>query len=690
MKVSIRVSIIALFITLLGLIGALIISTNYFILDNILFKAAQLSFSRTTQQIAGQVQYYLRPLDERVNFSKELIDQKVIDPNTTDKFQKYLLKIIEDNTNLYGAYWGDPQGNLYLVERKGHNKYLSETIKRNVVPPEVMQKTINGHGNITAYNQSPSIFDPRIRPWYLAAEKGKQHVWTLYLFKAFLDENPSMGITSATPVYSSDGKLLGVFGMDMTLDSIAKHIFTLKLSKNTVIFICDDKGQVIASTNTEEISRLNARGVAPKISSARSPHIAISYAYYRQHKQPLFSYVYKKNRYIASYASIPTFIQGNWYVAVVTPELEVIYFLREVVYISVFATLIVLLIGFFLIYTLSSRIARPIMQLTKESEKVSQFDLDSPIKMNSGISEINCVQDAFNSMKERLKAFRYYLPVTLVKQLLEEAVKSQGVKIEKNLVFLFIDINRFTFLPNNLDSKMLLQDLSEYTDMITEVVSQHGGNVDKYLGNGMIAFWNVSSKDYEYITDACWSALCCKTALKDLNQKWKERRRAGFTINIGINTGFAIINHPDSLELLNYTDISDAINLSVRLQELNKIYRTYCIVEESVYQAAKNLFEFRLLDLIVLRGNDQPAYIYELLGEKGTLHFALTENYQEMFKKAFETYREGDFRQAMQVFEQMKTIFTGDTLIDLYLDRCKVLIASPCQDWKGIWIMRME
>jgi hypothetical protein len=360
MKMNIRISIIALFIGFFILIGGLIISINYLILNNVLFRVTQHSLSYIAQRIVLQVQNYLHPIDERVNISKALISQKIIELDSSEKFRNYLLKIIADNPALYGAYWGDSQGNLYLVERKSAKEFLSETILRSTNPPEMLETILNEQGDvIKPVRQLPVTFDPRIRPWYILAEKTKTNSWSRYSFKTFLNEKPMMGVTLSAPIYFSAGKLEGVFGMDMTLTSLSEYLLNLQISKNAIIFICNDKGQLITSPHSQTMtSSVTVSNTLSSIETLTAPWAVQSYRIHRQSQKGLFAYHFKNNRYLAAYIRVPIAMQENWYIAIVVPISDIMHYLQEWTYISVFISIVTLLVGAWLIYIVSRRIAR--------------------------------------------------------------------------------------------------------------------------------------------------------------------------------------------------------------------------------------------------------------------------------------------------------------------------------------------
>jgi adenylate cyclase len=145
------------------------------------------------------------------------------------------------------------------------------------------------------------------------------------------------------------------------------------------------------------------------------------------------------------------------------------------------------------------------------------------------------------------------------------------------------------------------------------------------------------------------------------------------------------VGHFGAPDRLNYTAIGDGVNLTSRLEGLNKYYGTYIIVSEGIYAAAKDTFEFRLLDQVSVKGKTQGIVIYELLGERvaGRTRSVWADRYEQ----AFALYQRGDFSKALELLENQ-----GEDPPSAFLSsRCRERVCRPPKDaWNGIHVFESK
>jgi len=277
--------------------------------------------------------------------------------------------------------------------------------------------------------------------------------------------------------------------------------------------------------------------------------------------------------------------------------------------------------------------------------------------------------------------------VALLKKMLTSGGVARAEGESRVMTFLFCDINGFTTFSENMLPTKLVQYLSEYFDVMTKVILQHGGVVDKYIGDGIMAFWGAPQDDSEHALHACQCALDMLKVLPSINAKWKETGGADCSIRIGINTGEAVVGNIGSSEHLNYTVIGDSVNVASRLEELNKFYDSVIIISHTTYALAHEYFNLRFLDRIAVRGKKQDFNIYEIIAPSFKLNENL-EQYCSDFKQAFAFYVNGAWEQAIAVFEQLVKHYPEDKLAMIYLERCRNFKDQPPSEWQGIWRMQ--
>src|SRR5262249_42732823 len=153
---------------------------------------------------------------------------------------------------------------------------------------------------------------------------------------------------------------------------------------------------------------------------------------------------------------------------------------------------------------------------------------------------------------------------------------------------------------------------------MTGIVFDHQGTLDKYIGDAVMAFWGAPFEEEGHAGRACNACLKMMERVREMQKKWEAEGKPRLDIGIGLNTGVASVGNMGSALRYGYTALGDAVNLSSRLEGLNKDYGTHILVNETTYAAVKDDgFEFRELDLIRVKGKNQPVTIYELIGRRG-------------------------------------------------------------------------
>ncbi|MBF0097719.1 MAG: hypothetical protein HQM04_15075 [Magnetococcales bacterium] len=345
-----------------------------------------------------------------------------------------------------------------------------------------------------------------------------------------------------------------------------------------------------------------------------------------------------------------------------------------------------LIISGIIIFILYKMITTPIRQLVIETENIKRFQIDEPLQIRSQIGEVQELVDAMEGMKIGLQSFRKYIPDQLVRQLIlsrQEAVVSGS---RRHLTIFFSDIADFSAISERLTPNELASQLSEYMSEMTDIISAHGGTVDKYIGDSIMAFWGAPLEMQDHAHQACLAALACNRRLDELASKWQQERKPAFRTRMGINTGEVVVGNIGSDTRLNYTVIGDAVNLASRLEGLNKEYDTSIIISQSTLEELPHDYAYRLLDIVVVKGKLEPVPIYELAALKGDITLIDSE-FMEIFSKAVEFYVVKDWHRARNRFVRLLEIKPGDRACEMFIERCNIYEQDPPGiDWGGEYV----
>jgi adenylate cyclase len=294
--------------------------------------------------------------------------------------------------------------------------------------------------------------------------------------------------------------------------------------------------------------------------------------------------------------------------------------------------------------------------------------------------------------KRKVRAeFANYLSPEVIRRLLVDPSLVDPKKTD--ITVMFSDIRGFTTISERLDAQELALSLNQYLSDMTSIVFKNNGTLDKYIGDAVMAFWGAPYEEPGHATKACNGALEMIQRVRDLQKVWEAEGKPSLEIGIGLNTGVASVGRMGSSLRRGYTALGDAVNLSSRLEGLNKDYGTHIIVNETTYQAAKDDgFVFRELDLMRVKGKLQPVTIYQLMGRQADFAAdgsAETVRLQlELFARARELYRKRHWKDALGAFQEYIEKWPKDGPSNVYVERCQEYINSePPANWDGVFVM---
>jgi adenylate cyclase len=302
---------------------------------------------------------------------------------------------------------------------------------------------------------------------------------------------------------------------------------------------------------------------------------------------------------------------------------------RRVVTIGVALLAIAALLGLTVAALVTLGLVRPVRRLLLGTAAVEHGALDTVVPVTSR-DEIGSLTQSFNSMvgELRVKArirdtFGKYVDPRIVAGLLDRPELTEAKGSRREMTILFCDMKGFTALSEGMTPAALVNVLNRYITVMSEPVRRNNGIIDKYIGDGIMAFWGppFTGTD-DHSGPACLAALDQLAGLAGFRAELPEITglRRGFPevdIRIGIATGDVVVGNIGSEQTRNYTVIGDTVNLASRLEAANKTYGTRALVSEGTNRFAADLVETREIDQVLVVGKTEPQRIFELLGRKG-------------------------------------------------------------------------
>ena len=277
-----------------------------------------------------------------------------------------------------------------------------------------------------------------------------------------------------------------------------------------------------------------------------------------------------------------------------------------------------------------------------------------------------------------------YLPPSLAKQLGES---KKGFTMEgeiREMTILFSDVRGFTSISEKFTAQDLTKFMNQMLTVLSKVIHDNRGTIDKYIGDAVMAFWNAPLDDSKHAAHAVQAAIGMQFAMEKLSESLVSRGLPELKMGVGINSGETCVGNMGSAIRLAYTVMGDPVNLASRLEGITKQYEVPIIVGEHTYELSKEQIIYRPVDKVRVKGKQNAVTIYEPLGEYEYSSGEAQEK-QEVSFKIWEAYSQRRFVELHTLLEEALAKFPTDGLFLTYRARAQRLIeAPPGDDWEPI------
>ncbi len=376
----------------------------------------------------------------------------------------------------------------------------------------------------------------------------------------------------------------------------------------------------------------------------------------------------------------------------------VIHEQRQTIWISAIVTGLAAVLGFMFAMMVGSGITGPVLRLLEGTREVEAGRLDRPISVTTG-DEIGQLSAAFNRMIERLRqnqrvreTFGRYVDPRIAEGLLGETATAATEGQRRVMTVLFCDMKGFTALSEGVTPQGLVKIMNRYLSTMSEPINAHRGVIDKYIGDGIMAYWGPPFIDEaEQAQRACSAAIGMISRLAKLRKELPELLGVrtitiDCDLRIGIATGEALVGSIGSEYMMSFTVMGDTVNLSARLERANKVYGTRCLISEATANMVVD-FEVREIDRVVVTGQSQQQTVYEVMGGKDSLapqQMLMRTHYAA----GLAAYRARRWDEAQAAFAAALEAAPDDGPSIALLARVADLKQNPPpESWDGVWRM---
>src|SRR5262249_52849253 len=288
-------------------------------------------------------------------------------------------------------------------------------------------------------------------------------------------------------------------------------------------------------------------------------------------------------------------------------------------------------------------------------------------------------------------AFGRYVSPAVVARLAEDPGRLVLGGETRMLSIMFCDVRGFTSLAERFDAQGLTRFMNEYLTGMTDAVLAHGGTIDKYIGDAVMAFWNAPLDDADHARRAGRAALAMIDALHALNADWRARAQArgeadaDVRIGIGLATGECCVGNFGSIHRFDYSVMGDPVNLASRLEGATKFYQVDILAAQATRERAADLAWLEV-DALRGKGKSEIVRVHALAGDdvmrRGREFADLAKAHEAMI----ESYRGADFARALALAQDLAGVapprlrgFYGG-----FERRCRSLAQSRPDGWTPV------
>lgn len=271
------------------------------------------------------------------------------------------------------------------------------------------------------------------------------------------------------------------------------------------------------------------------------------------------------------------------------------------------------------------------------------------------------------------KSFALYLAPEVIETMVASGKMPALGGEMRNVTMFFSDLSGFSSIAETMTPGELVTLMNEYLSAMTDIIEGHGGYVDKYIGDSIVAMFGAPADDPAHARNAVHAALKCHEKLAELNAGNAAFAGHGLSHRIGLNSGEAVVGNIGSRRRFNYTVMSDTVNVASRLEGANKYYGTAIMASEATVAQTGDTFAWRGLDAIRVMGRGEAIRVFEPLAETGAESEAQTK-VAAAYAEGLACWRAREFAKAADAFDGVAKI---DLPSSMFAKRARALAANP-------------
>jgi class 3 adenylate cyclase/ABC-type nitrate/sulfonate/bicarbonate transport system substrate-binding protein len=493
--------------------------------------------------------------------------------------------------------------------------------------------------------------------------------------------NPDTGfpiISLRIPIFRGV-EFLGCASANITVDVLSRFLDRSRASARSTTFVADrSNGKIIAFPDKQKGVRIeNGKLKIATLADVDDPDVREANRQRARTGNDRFVFRSPTNGedLIAAFANFPSGFGQPWQVITLTPIDDFVGTLKATNRLMMVVIIGLTMVELFFIYFASRRLSRPVENVSQQLQAIESLNFDTPARPPSNIQEIAKLESAASLLRTSLKSFSSFVPLDVVRQLIKSGIPlTLGVEPRFLTVF-FSDLENFSSHSETLAPDDLLVQISTYLEEVSSAISQEGGTVDKFIGDGVMAFWNAPVQRPDHVLRACAAAVRALRRMERVNNSWEAEGRPRIQIRIGLNCANVLVGNIGSSNRLSYTALGDGVNVAARLEGINKLFGTTICISDSIYDQVEADILARPIKRVQVKGRKTEFMIYELLALRTRDDPDLrlrdrNEQLSAMTWLASQKFEAGDFSAAELAYREILKEFPEDSLAGSMIAEC--------------------
>ncbi|MBK1619066.1 hypothetical protein CKO42_11610 [Lamprobacter modestohalophilus] len=547
-----------------------------------------------------------------------------------------------------------------------------------------------------------ATYDPRQRGWYRQAVAAERLQWSpVYQFA----DTGERGITAAVAVREPNGSLIGVVGVDISLNSLSQFLSGQRIARGGIALIVGADRQLIAFPESVELRQGAGSGTAavdadlsavdaasaaatavadarlPRVEDLGVPWLVDAYRQDAQSQQRSAinraEYSLSRTdgqRYLAQRQAFPPGVGEDWELMLVVPEITLLESARRLFSEAAAISLILLLAAAIAVSFLALRLFQPLKRLVLNTELIREFRFADVKRVPSRFAEIKAMDEALWKMSQGLRSLEKFVPIDVGRRLIQSGKRAEPEAEVRELTLLFTGASDLASLCEALPPARITELLGRQLDIFTSTILRHKGTIDNFLGESILAFWGAPVVLEDSVDRACRAVLACRDAETALHADWAKSLAPGEPappLNLfSVHHGRAIVGAIGSRQRMSWTAIGDNVALGWDLHQLNRRYGTRIIISGEAREQVAERYWTRRLDVLPLNSGARKLEVFELIDRRDRMLAPERLEAISHYEAGLEALLEADWERAEAIFQPLADRDPTDFAVALMLSRC--------------------